>query len=83
MTITNDDSSIHNFKVPGLDLESGNIDPGESTTVTLVASVGGSFEFFCDIPGHKEAGMVGSFIVASDEVPTTAAATSASAEEDY
>lgn len=36
---------------------------GESDSLTFVPTQPGTYEFFCSIPGHKEAGMVGSLIV--------------------
>jgi len=56
--VTNNGPSAHNLKIegPGLDepatptFTSGT----QSLTVTLKS---GSYEFFCSVPGHKEAGM--------------------------
>lgn len=36
---------------------------GMSDSVSFVPTKPGSYEFFCAIPGHKEAGMVGTLIV--------------------
>lgn len=36
---------------------------GESQTVEFVADQAGSFEFYCSVPGHRQAGMYGSFVV--------------------
>ena len=36
---------------------------GESETVEFVADKVGEFEYYCSVPGHREAGMVGTFIV--------------------
>ena len=40
------------------------IDPGKTATTTLTApATPGTYQFYCDVPGHKEAGMVGQLIV--------------------
>jgi uncharacterized cupredoxin-like copper-binding protein len=36
---------------------------GMSDSVSFVPTKPGTFEFFCAVPGHKEAGMVGTLIV--------------------
>jgi uncharacterized cupredoxin-like copper-binding protein len=36
---------------------------GMSASVSFVPTKPGTFEFFCAVPGHKEAGMVGTLIV--------------------
>lgn len=36
---------------------------GQSQTVEFVADRAGSFEFYCSVPGHRQAGMYGSFVV--------------------
>ena len=38
--------------------------PGQSVKGSFVAQKGGTYEFYCSIPGHKEAGMVGKLLVA-------------------
>ena len=49
-------------------LDQGNIkltiDPGKSESKTFTAPTApGTYQFYCDEPGHKEAGMVGQLIV--------------------
>ena len=63
LTIQNEDSLVHNFESDDLGVASGDVDPGGSTTVTFLVESGGSFEFFCTIPGHREAGMTGTITV--------------------
>jgi uncharacterized cupredoxin-like copper-binding protein len=36
---------------------------GMGASVSFVPTKPGTFEFFCAVPGHKEAGMVGTLIV--------------------
>ena len=58
LTITNDGTLDHNFNLEeyGIGVE---IPPGDSQVVTFLADETGSFEYYCDIPGHLDAGMVG------------------------
>ena len=37
--------------------------PGTEATVDLETTEAGTFEFFCSVDGHREAGMSGSFVV--------------------
>ena len=39
------------------------IDPGKTATATFTAPAAGTYQYECDIPGHKEAGMIGQLIV--------------------
>ncbi len=36
---------------------------GETTMATTAALAAGSYDFYCSIPGHKEAGMIGTLTV--------------------
>lgn len=36
---------------------------GETKTLTFNSGAAGEYEFYCSIPGHREAGMVGKLIV--------------------
>lgn len=47
----------HNFSIDALGVNTP-IDPGQTASVTVTAPAG-SFEFYCNLPGHKAAGMVG------------------------
>jgi uncharacterized cupredoxin-like copper-binding protein len=41
------------------------VEPGQSGTVTFMPTTPGTYEFYCTLPGHKEAGLKGEFIVES------------------
>ena len=63
----------HNFSIDALDV-SVDIAPGETKEVTINAPEG-EYEYYCNIPGHKEAGMVGTLIsrpMAAADEPATA-----------
>jgi plastocyanin len=57
VTVTNEGTTTHNFSVDALEI-SVDLTPGETTSVTLNAPAG-TYEFICNVPGHRELGMVG------------------------
>jgi uncharacterized cupredoxin-like copper-binding protein len=69
VTLTNDGVAPHNFaitdhnnpNVQNLNI-SEDVSPGETKTVTINAPAG-SYYFYCDVPGHEEAGMHGTLTV--------------------
>jgi uncharacterized cupredoxin-like copper-binding protein len=58
ITVTNEGAAVHNFNIDALNVKTKDLNPGESETVT-VNGAAGDYEYYCSIPGHKEAGMVG------------------------
>ncbi|MBX3072206.1 MAG: PQQ-binding-like beta-propeller repeat protein [Thermomicrobiales bacterium] len=60
--LTNDGVAIHNFNIPELNIASGDYQAGQSGSVTVNAQAG-DYTYFCSIPGHREAGMVGTLHV--------------------
>jgi uncharacterized cupredoxin-like copper-binding protein len=62
ITLTNTGASSHTFDIDALNVHSGELAPGASTTVTINAPAG-NYEYYCAIPGHKQAGMVGTLHV--------------------
>ncbi|MER3484728.1 MAG: hypothetical protein C4345_00855, partial [Chloroflexota bacterium] len=60
VTLRNEGALPHNFSIDALNI-SVNISPGETKEFTINASPG-TYEFYCNVPGHKEAGMVGTLI---------------------
>jgi uncharacterized cupredoxin-like copper-binding protein/sugar lactone lactonase YvrE len=57
VTVKNVSPLPHNFSIDSLKV-SIYMQPGESNSVTFTPQ-SGSEEFYCDLPGHREAGMVG------------------------
>lgn len=51
----------HNFSIDKLHI-SVDVDPGKTGEVTINAPAG-TYQFYCNVPGHKEAGMVGTLTV--------------------
>jgi steroid delta-isomerase-like uncharacterized protein len=62
VTLTNKGIAPHNFAIDALSI-SVDVPPGATTTVTINAPAG-TYEFYCNVPGHKAAGMVGTLTVA-------------------
>jgi plastocyanin len=62
ITLNNEGVLEHDFVIDELDFMVGPIMGGESASETLNAPAG-EYEFYCSIPGHKEAGMVGTLTV--------------------
>ena len=60
-TLPNDGVSAHDFSIDELGIQVS-LPPGETETVVINAPPG-SYEYYCNVPGHKEAGMVGTLVV--------------------
>ena len=52
----------HTFIVKDLKVNE-QIPAGKKTTVKFTAPAAGTYTFECDLPGHKEAGMIGQIVV--------------------
>jgi uncharacterized cupredoxin-like copper-binding protein len=65
LEVKNGGSTAHTFISPGLSVANGvDVPTGKTTNVTFTApSAPGAYQFWCNIPGHAEAGMVGEIIV--------------------
>lgn len=57
VTLTNNGSVDHDVVIE--DQTSGSVAPGESGEFTLEGLDPGTYEYYCSIPGHREAGMQG------------------------
>lgn len=62
ITVTNNGVLQHDFAIESEGIESGLLNSGESADV-VVNLPAGTYDFICTVPGHKEAGMVGTLIV--------------------
>jgi uncharacterized cupredoxin-like copper-binding protein len=63
VTLVNRGAVAHNFTIDELNVRSGDLRPGQATTVTVDAPAG-AYAYYCAIPGHRQAGMVGTLTVA-------------------
>jgi nitrite reductase (NO-forming) len=62
VNLPNNGVTAHNFQVDQLNVHTEDVAPGASATVTINAAAG-DYEYYCAIPGHKQAGMVGTIHV--------------------
>lgn len=62
LTLVNDGLLDHNFKVTELGIDI-NIAAGATEMTTFIIAESGTFEYFCNVPGHLEAGMTGTITV--------------------
>ena len=60
--VTNSDGYAHSFDVDALAIHVA-LPAGSTTFVALKPTAAGRLEFYCAVPGHKDAGMVGSITV--------------------
>ena len=64
ITLIDGEGAEHDIVIPAFGVKSTHVvGPGTKTTVSFSADKAGDFEYFCDLPGHKAAGMVGKLTV--------------------
>ena len=66
VTVTLDNKGVleHNFVIDELSVNVGPIAGGQkSTPATFTPTAAGTYTFYCNVPGHKEAGMTGTLTV--------------------
>ena len=59
LTVTNTGTAAHNVGIMGTDLVTADLATGESATLDMSELEAGLYTMYCEIPGHKEAGMTG------------------------
>lgn len=64
ITIVNKDAAQdHTLVLTDFNVKSKTVKPGQKETLNFTASKTGEFNFQCDVPGHKDGGMVGKLTV--------------------
>jgi len=67
VTLTSGDGTEHDISFPDFNATSEHVvGKSSSKTVTFLVDKGGSFSYFCTLPGHREAGMEGKFNVSGE-----------------
>jgi plastocyanin len=63
--VVNSGSVVHALEVEGPteEVETADLQPGESADLTVDASQAGEYEMYCPIDGHREQGMEGTLVV--------------------
>lgn len=63
--LTSGEGAMHNLYIDELNVQSQDFIGQDAVTVEFVASNEGTFTYYCAVPGHRQAGMFGTFIVGS------------------
>ena len=75
INLVNGDGAIHDIAVPEFGADSDNITgKGASTAIVFRADKNGKFKYFCTLPGHVQAGMIGELVVGDMPVEMESAA---------
>ena len=61
VTLPNEGVTLHNFAIDELSIDV-DIEPG-ATQEAVINAPAGVYEYYCNVPGHKAAGMVGTLTV--------------------
>ncbi len=65
--LTSGEGAEHNIALPDFGVDSPHVDgQGNSITVSFVADKSGTFPYYCNLPGHRQAGMEGKLVVGGD-----------------
>src|SRR6478672_5328490 len=75
-TVTNEGKGQHSFAVqaPGQTFETAMLDGGATATLDVPGLAAGNYEYLCTVPGHADAGMKGTLMVAGTSGTDQAAA---------
>ncbi len=60
--LVNEGRLLHDLTIPAAGV-SISAQPGNASVASVRVATPGSWEFYCSVPGHKEAGMVGTLVV--------------------
>jgi plastocyanin len=62
LTIVNRGAVEHTFVIDELNVKSPRVKPGQSVTITVNLKKG-TYQAYCDVPGHQEVGMIATVVV--------------------
>jgi nitrite reductase (NO-forming) len=72
LTLINGEGAQHDIAFPDQNTTSPRVTgKGASTTIAFRADKSGDFVYFCSVPGHRQAGMEGQFLVSPRPSPQT------------
>ena len=63
VTLTNTGTQPHDFTLQGYNIKTKVLSPGQSDSIVFKADTTGTFTYYCSVPGHKDLGMLGQFVV--------------------
>ena len=64
LTLINDGKVSHSYLLRGQGIGTGEIQPGKSGKLLLQGVAAGTYQVYCDVPGHAAAGETGTLTVA-------------------
>lgn len=73
LALTNAGVVNHAFVIDALGIDV-RLQPGETKTITIEAAPG-VYDYFCDVPGHRDAGMIGALTALASDGPRSATPT--------
>jgi nitrite reductase (NO-forming) len=77
ITLTNADNILHDFVIDEFSVHSEQIqDLDSKATVTFTVGEAGEYDYYCSLPGHRQAGMEGVLRVGEPAAPVAAVAPS-------
>jgi uncharacterized cupredoxin-like copper-binding protein len=82
--VVNTGSVAHALEVEGPtgEIETAELQPGESADLTVDASKAGEYEMYCPIDGHRQQGMEGTLVVGGGGGGTTTTDETTTEDED-
>lgn len=83
LEVRNNGTTVHNLAVRDTDVLSPNIEAGETASVDLGGLAEGTYEVYCTIPGHTEAGMSASLTIGDAGGADAAAGATAAGHEQH
>ena len=63
VVMTNKGTLVHSFVIDALSVKQENVQGGATADFTFTPTAAGTYQFYCDTPGHQPAGMVGTLTV--------------------
>ena len=63
VTLDNEGVLEHNFVIQEMNVSLGPVAGGQAASGSFTPVTAGAYEYYCDVPGHREAGMVGTLTV--------------------
>jgi nitrite reductase (NO-forming) len=80
VTLFSGEGAAHNIVFDAFNAKSGDVvGIGKSVVLEFTPDKEGTFAYFCDLPGHRQAGMEGKFIVGAGQTPAAVEAESGNA----
>lgn len=71
ITLTSGEGAEHNITLPDFNIDSLHVvGQGNSISVTFGVDKAGTFPYYCNLPGHRQAGMEGKFEVSGEAAAT-------------